>query len=83
MNIPRIQYVKTMDDHTLLVTFTNNEKKKYDVTSLLQTEMFAPLKNPAFFKNVHVEEGGYAVSWNADIDISEYEIWKNGTAIDE
>lgn len=29
--------------------------------------------------NVQVEEGGYAIYWNEDIDISEYELWKNGT----
>jgi hypothetical protein len=40
--------------------------------------MFAPLKNPSFFKNVKVETGGYAVYWNDNIDISEYELWKNG-----
>jgi hypothetical protein len=39
--------------------------------------MFAPLENRAFFKNVQIETGGYAVSWNEDIDISEYELWVN------
>lgn len=42
--------------------------------------MFSPLKNQAFFKNVKVEPGGYAVYWNDMIDISEYELWKNGTS---
>lgn len=83
MAIPRIQDARTADDHSLLVTFSNGQKKKYDVPPLLQTELFAPLKNPAFFKNVYVDEGGYAVSWNADKDINEYEIWKNGTTISE
>jgi len=40
--------------------------------------MFAPLKNSSFSKNVKVEAGGYAVYWNDMIDISEYELWKNG-----
>ncbi|MBU0600006.1 DUF2442 domain-containing protein, partial [bacterium] len=35
-------------------------------------------KSFAYFKNVHVEPGGYAVAWDANIDISEYELWKNG-----
>jgi hypothetical protein len=35
----------------------------------------------AFFKNVKVEQGGYAVSWNDDIDISEYELWCNGSVV--
>ncbi len=81
MSIPRIQTPSALDNHTLMVTFTDGTRKKYDVTSLLDREMFLPLKNPAFFKNVHVEPGGYAVAWNADIDISEYELWKNGVEI--
>jgi hypothetical protein len=40
--------------------------------------MFEPLKNRAFFNSVKIEQGGYAVSWNEDIDISEYELWSNG-----
>jgi hypothetical protein len=43
--------------------------------------MFYPLKNPAFFKAVHVEQGGYAVAWNNLIDLSEYELWTNGQTI--
>jgi len=62
----------------LIVSFTNGERKRYDVRRLLGRESFAPLNNSAFFKNVTVEPGGYAVSWNAEIDISEYELWKNG-----
>ena len=46
-------------------------KKIYDVSRLWDNEMFAPLKNPSFFKNVKVETGGYAVYWNDNIDISE------------
>ncbi len=78
MNYPKVLSAKAIDDNTLLVEFDNRQKKKYDVSPLLQKEMFLPLKNPAFFKEVKVEQGGYAVVWNNNIDISEYELWKNG-----
>ena len=78
MPYPKIQSVEAFDDHTLLVTFDNTEVKTYDVTPLLEKDMFAPLKNPALFKSAHVEQGGYAVVWNNEIDISEYELWRNG-----
>jgi len=81
MTYPRIQSAKAVDARTLVIEFTNNEKKKYDVTPLLNREMFAPLKNPAFFKAVQVEQGGYAVVWNSSIDIGEYELWSHGQAM--
>lgn len=81
MNIPRIKHVKAQEGHILVITFTNEEIKKYDANHLLQREMFAPLRNQAFFKSVHVEPGGYAVSWNSELDISEYELWQHGEHI--
>ncbi len=83
MKYPKIKSVLALDDHTLVVEFDNKEKKKYDVTPLLSKKMFAPLKNPALFKAVKVEQGGYAVAWNNEIDISEYELWKHGRPISQ
>lgn len=81
MNIPRIQSAIAEEEHFLVVLFSNGEKKRYDINRLTNSEMFFPLKNPAFFKNVSVESGGYAVSWNSEIDISEYELWEHGENI--
>jgi len=78
MTYPRIESAKTIDDHTLVIKFNNKQKKKYDITPLLEREMFAPLKNQALFKAVQVEQGGYAIVWNSNIDISEYELWSHG-----
>lgn len=78
MIYPRIESAKTIDDHTLVIKFNNKQKKKYDITPLLEREMFAPLKNQALFKAVQVEQGGYAIVWNSNIDISEYELWSHG-----
>ena len=81
MRIPKVQSASAIDDHTLIVVFDNNKKKKYDISPLLNREMFAPLRNPALFKAVQVEQGGYAIVWNGNIDISEYELWRHGQAM--
>ena len=81
MNFPKIHSAKAIDDHTLLIEFNNSDKKIYDITSLLEKEMFTPLKDFAFFRNVQVENGGYAIYWNENIDISEYELWCHGKPV--
>ncbi len=81
MEYPIIISAKAIDNCTLLVEFSNNEYRKYNVTKLLEKEMFSPLNNPAFFKNVSIEKGGFALVWNENIDISEYEIWTNGMKV--
>ena len=78
MNYPKINNVEAIDECTLKIEFDNQQIKKYDVTPLLKREMFQPLKNPVLFKSVKVEQGGYAISWGKEIDISEHELWCNG-----
>ena len=81
MKPPKILSAQAIDDRTLLIEFSQSEFKKYDISQLLSKEMFAPLQNPSFFKNFKIEAGGYGLVWNEDIDISEYELWKNGVSI--
>jgi hypothetical protein len=81
MKPARIVSAQAIDDHNLIIKFTNNELKKYDISKLLNNPMFSPLKNPAFFRNFIIDSGGYALVWNEDIDISEYELWQNGISI--
>jgi hypothetical protein len=78
MKPERIVSAKAMDDHTLMVEFTNLEVKKYDISKLLDNPMFATLRNSGFFRSFTIEPGGYALVWNDEIDISEYELWQNG-----
>lgn len=81
MKYPKILSVSALDNHILLVEFDNRQKKKYDVTPLLDKENFSALKNLAFFKAVQVEQGGYAVVWDNKIDISEHELWIHGLTL--
>jgi Protein of unknown function (DUF2442) len=76
---PKIKSAQVIDDHTLIVEFANEGKRKYDIAQLFDKEVFFPLKNPGFFKNFQIDSSGYAIIWNEDIDISEYEIWSHGT----
>jgi hypothetical protein len=79
--IPKINAVQPIGDARLLVTFENGIKKIYDCSSLLFRPQFHLLASPAFFNAVHVDPGGYGISWSDDIDLSEYELWTNGKAV--
>jgi hypothetical protein len=77
MDAPKVRSVKPLEGRRLSVTFVNGVEKVYDCNQLLHLEMFQPLRNEAFFKSVKVDAGGYGVSWNDDVDLSEYELWAN------
>jgi hypothetical protein len=78
MTVPGIESVKPLKGGRLLATFANGAAKTYDCNQLLHLEMFQVLANEGFFKSVKVDVGGYGVSWDDDVDLSEYELWVNG-----
>ena len=81
MEAPRILSVQPQERKRVLIRFVNGVVKIYDCTPLLKREMFQLLKNEAFFKSVKVDTGGYGISWNDEIDLSEYELWVNGVEV--
>ncbi|GAB3282215.1 DUF2442 domain-containing protein [Parahaliea aestuarii] len=79
--MPRVTAVEALSNYLLLVHFDNARQRKYDLKPLLAKPLFAELKNPRIFRQVSVEPGGYAVSWETGADISEYELWRNGVEV--
>ena len=49
---PKVKDVKPTDDYKLVLTFTNNEVKIFDVTPYLEKGFFKQLKDKSYFKNV-------------------------------
>ncbi len=81
--IPRILEVAPAGDLKLRVRFDNGQVRIYDCGALLAREAFRRLEIPAFFRAVRVDPGGYGISWNDDLDLSEYELWTNGKPVPE
>jgi len=81
MDAPKILSVQVQENKKLLVKFANGVEKIYDCTQLLGIEMFQLLKSDALFKSAKVDAGGYGVSWNDEVDLSEYELWTNGVEV--
>lgn len=79
----RVKNVNALPDYKLSVQFAEGVTKIYDVASLFEKyRFFLPLKeSPELFSSVIVDQGGYGIVWNDDIDISCDELWENGTEI--
>ena len=77
MSTPKIQTVKPWVGKQLLVKFANGVGRIYDCNQLLHLAAFKALQNEAFFKSVKVDSSGFGISWNNDVDLSEYELWVN------
>ncbi len=82
INYPKIKTVQPIPDKQLLTLFQNGVQKIYDCTSLLEDDTFALLRQDAFFNMVEVDAGGYGISWNDDLDLSEAELWVHGSSVE-
>jgi len=82
MDTPKILSVQPMEDKKLLVKFVNGVEKIYDCKPLMEKfEPFKVLENQVFFKQVTVDGGGYGISWDDKVDLSEYELWTNAVEV--
>ncbi len=64
----RVSAVVAESDFHLVLTFTNNEKRRFDMRPYLNLPVFQPLKNPSFFSLAFVDYG--TVVWPGAIDIA-------------
>ena len=78
MTSPKIVSVTPLERKRLRVEFSNGATRIYDCNPLLKMERFQLLRTDAFFRSVRVDVGGYGISWNDEIDLSEDELWHNG-----
>jgi hypothetical protein len=67
---PKIIAVTPRAAHVVRVMFADGEVRDVDITPLLDTEVFAPLRDPAIFEQVTVDDEIGTLAWpgSADLD---------------
>ncbi len=75
--IYKVTSVKPLKDLKIEVRFDNNVIRIYDCHRMLIYPSFEKLVNNALFLSVQVDPGGHGISWDDELDISEYELWEN------
>ena len=65
--LPRVKKVQVEDPYRLVLTFTTNEVRLYDMEPLLKQHPQDPLKDKKLFRKAYVSFG--TVEWNEDISL--------------
>ncbi|MCR5630809.1 MAG: DUF2442 domain-containing protein [Atopobiaceae bacterium] len=82
MKFHKVKDVSALADLKLSVQFTNGTTKIYDVSPLMQRfSAFRILEDETLFRDVKVDQGGYGIVWNDDLDLSCDELWENGAEV--
>jgi hypothetical protein len=56
-------------EHTVRIVFADGEVRDVDITPLLDTPAFAPLRDRAVFEKVKVDEDTGTITWPGDVDL--------------
>jgi len=75
-----VQEVCAQPDYTLLITFTDGEKRLYNARPLLNKKIYTSLQNLEFFLSAKAECG--TVVWNDDVDISPEHLYECSRQVD-
>lgn len=78
---PRVTDVKPLENYKVLLTFTNEEQKVYDVTEFLELKRWQELKQPKLFNTVKAVAG--SIEWIHEQDICPDDLYENSIPYDE
>lgn len=80
---PHVASVRPLPDRRPLITFRDGSRRIYDCNHLMERDRFRLLATDAFFKAVCVDPSGYGISWNDDMDLSEWDLWEYGPPVEQ
>lgn len=70
MTAPEIKAAIPLDPYVVRVVFADGQVRDVDVEPLLEGPVFQPLRDPAMFRRVEVDDFGDTIVWptGADLD---------------
>jgi hypothetical protein len=66
---PEVVAVIARPEHTVRIVFADGEVRDVDVTPLLDSPAFSPLRDPALFEQVGIDEQTGTITWPGDVDL--------------
>jgi len=83
MYSPKIVKIKPNSErYIIIILFSDGTTKEVDMLQKLNEEFYLDIKDKYRFEQVHIDTGGYGISWDDDVDMSEFELWNIGNEID-
>ncbi len=66
---PEMVAVIARPGHTVRIVFADGEVRDVDISPLLDTPAFSPLRDPVVFERVAVDEQTGTIVWPGDVDL--------------
>jgi len=66
---PEMVAVIPRPEHTVRIVFADGEVRDVDITPLLDTPAFSPMRERAMFERVAIDEQTGTIMWPGDVDL--------------
>lgn len=76
--LERVVSVKVIPPYTIEVAFDDGVVRRIDLELELEGEVFEPLRDPAYFARVRVDEEAGTVVWPNDADLAPEFLYESG-----
>ena len=80
-NYPKLKEARALNDHNLLLLFSNGEKKLYDFTPNFSHPYYKALSNQSLFRNFTVNDG--EIEWATGQDFCPHTLYDRGVSYTE
>jgi hypothetical protein len=74
-----VKSVRPLNGYKLMLLFSNDETRIYDMASMMNYPVFRALKDEGVFNKVYVDYG--TVTWNDRIDIASETLYEGGVPV--
>lgn len=71
-----VKHVEPLPEYTLLLTFENGERKRFDMKPYLNTGVFKKLRDENFFRTVRVCFN--TIAWDEELDFDPEALYEGG-----
>ncbi len=72
---PKLISVEPLPGHRLRLRYETGETKFFDVTPYMSGPWYGELRNPDYFRTVHLVSGGSGIEWGHGQDIAPHELY--------
>ncbi|MCC7305972.1 MAG: DUF2442 domain-containing protein [Acidobacteria bacterium] len=74
-----VKKVEPQTDYSLILTFENGERKRFDMKPFLDKGVFRKLRDVELFRSVRISFN--TVAWDNDIDFDPEALYEGGTPL--
>ena len=75
MKYPKLESATPLENHTLLLVWSNGERRRYDFKPNLSHKFYKPLEDPVLFRQVQVNDG--EIEWITGQDFCPHTLYDN------